>query len=330
MWGATGDSDFLSAVSGFQSTRPVWGATIDIVRSPKIRRYFNPRAPCGARPTKAFALLVTFAISIHAPRVGRDSVPVRSAPAVQYFNPRAPCGARLAADTNANFLFRISIHAPRVGRDLTAIVRNACGCISIHAPRVGRDNNLLWQTWKWTSFQSTRPVWGATGSLLKHTVNLKNFNPRAPCGARLRCPAQCFPHKEISIHAPRVGRDDAASRCRQSCVRISIHAPRVGRDREPAPVSRRRYRISIHAPRVGRDPANFGSFSSTCKFQSTRPVWGATFSSTCKKLSTLISIHAPRVGRDPLRSDVPAPAYPYFNPRAPCGARPKEKPTKRR
>ena len=34
----------------FQSTRPVWGATIDIVHANKICRGFNPRAPCGARP----------------------------------------------------------------------------------------------------------------------------------------------------------------------------------------------------------------------------------------------------------------------------------------
>ena len=33
-------------------------------------------------------------------------------------------------------------------------------------------------------FQSTRPVWGATKPLLLIDVKDKDFNPRAPCGAR--------------------------------------------------------------------------------------------------------------------------------------------------
>ena len=56
--------------------------------------------------------------------------------------------------------------------------------------------------------------------------------------------------------------------------------------------------ISIHAPRVGRDyPALFFVFR-FIKFQSTRPVWGATCTWQ----------HGNATGC-------------YFNPRAPCGAR---------
>ena len=100
-------------------------------------------------------------------------------------------------------------------------------------------------------FQSTRPVWGATlvvGCLV---------------GAGM-----------ISIHAPRVGRDKirVVKRC---AVAISIHAPRVGRD-DPFPVWCRGKRISIHAPRVGRDVYPLPPLPRGCRFQSTRPVWGAT------------------------------------------------------
>ena len=57
-------------------------------------------------------------------------------------------------------------------------------------------------------FQSTRPVWGATlGTLVFPLAGI------------------------ISIHAPRVGRDDDMED-REGYVSISIHAPRVGRDRE--------------------------------------------------------------------------------------------------
>ena len=41
---------------------------------------------------------------------------------------------------------------------------------------------------------------------------------------------------------------------------ISIHAPRVGRDRLPITMPRTMSRISIHAPRVGRD-SKFDDFT---------------------------------------------------------------------
>ena len=100
----------------FQSTRPVWGATTGRTKSTMTKRYFNPRAPCGARrsctgcgtqflefqstrPVWGATYSIQYVkhflqISIHAPRVGRDSGSCTSWPAVRYFNPRAPCGAR--------------------------------------------------------------------------------------------------------------------------------------------------------------------------------------------------------------------------------------------
>lgn len=55
----------------FQSARPIRGATRPTLMVRYISSYFNPRAPCGARPTTP-----------RRPRADR------------YFNPRAPCGAR--------------------------------------------------------------------------------------------------------------------------------------------------------------------------------------------------------------------------------------------
>ena len=55
----------------------------------------------------------------------------------------------------------------------------------------------------------------------------------------------------ISIHAPRVGRDDTKQRL-SGGEKISIHAPRVGRDKY-AKCAVKYKDISIHAPRVGRD-----------------------------------------------------------------------------
>ena len=195
---------------------------------------------------------VTVAISIHAPRVGRDSGRATRTRTKSDFNPRAPCGAR-----------------PRCYHGILQSVY-----ISIHAPRVGRDNCRFAHKISPFIFQSTRPVWGATMIAKISTL--------------------FFP---ISIHAPRVGRDKNG-RIRRAEVLISIHAPRVGRDdcicvdvrvslhfnpRAPCGARPRgckkdvpRCAISIHAPRVGRDIPHRGWALHQTRFQSTRPVWGAT------------------------------------------------------
>ena len=103
----------------------------------------------------------------------------------------------------------------------------------------------------------------------------QNFNPRAPHGARQIIPQHLPINKEISIHAPRMGRDRirgfagirnnnfnprAPHGARLTACRgfsrqsvISIHAPRMGRDfHEPVSVVPL-LPISIHAPRMGRD-----------------------------------------------------------------------------
>ena len=71
-------------------------------------------------------------------------------------------GATGAAE-KIRFIMVISIHAPRVGRDLQFILVAINQAISIHAPRVGRDSKEI-----------------------IINVHITNFNPRAPCGARLR------------------------------------------------------------------------------------------------------------------------------------------------
>ena len=83
---------------------------------------------------------MTFPISIHAPRVGRDDLPdMDYVIEAQFQSTRPVWGAthRRAYTQNQS---AISIHAPRVGRDLGAA-------------DIGTTD---------TTFQSTRPVWGAT------------------------------------------------------------------------------------------------------------------------------------------------------------------------
>ena len=150
--------------------------------------------------------------------------------------------------------------------------------ISIHAPRVGSDagNCGSWSvSWK---FQSTLPVWGATG-----------------CAQYLRR------DQSISIHAPRVG-SDASGAARKT-------VPEDFNPRSPCGERPRHWRdhrtdgkdFNPRSP-CGERHFRFSEFYIFFTFQSTLPVWGATTIISLIFLMIAISIHAPRVGSDRDRS----------------------------
>ena len=72
VWGATGRCSIAGIHPTFQSTLPVWGATDALLAVLIFSGNFNPRSPCGERPTPAVA----------------DTGGGR------HFNPRSPCGER--------------------------------------------------------------------------------------------------------------------------------------------------------------------------------------------------------------------------------------------
>ena len=79
----------------------------------------------------------------------------------------------------------------------------------------------------------------------------------------------------ISIHTPHAGRDWCPSGSYSHKHGISIHTPHAGRDEyryKPNMVTG----ISIHTPHAGRDKATKVANLSAIKFQSTRPMRGAT------------------------------------------------------
>ena len=117
MRGATGDGHLRGRVAGISIHAPHAGRDPQGPPSRPPCGYFNPRAPCGARPKWAWQRNAQIGISIHAPHAGRDRAwycpscrairfqstrPMRGAtfqpwiiPAgLHDFNPRAPCGAR--------------------------------------------------------------------------------------------------------------------------------------------------------------------------------------------------------------------------------------------
>ena len=116
VWGATVMAPCCAADNVFQSTLPVWGATKCAGECKRGKPNVNPRSPCGERLGHHEQVLVdkTFqstlpvwgatlervqhdgvgSISIHAPRVGSDSIIGPKIAASADFNPRSPCGER--------------------------------------------------------------------------------------------------------------------------------------------------------------------------------------------------------------------------------------------
>ena len=167
-------------------------------------------APHTGRDRRGFAVWSRLlSISIHAPHTGRD-IPCcsfRILPMI--FQSTRPI--RGATKTNCNIRpgISISIHAPHTGRDWCSATNGlTIKRISIHAPHTGRDTDFVDKDTRLFGFQSTRPIRGATVVLLPlicpvlvfqstrpirgatslsdwSIIRHRNFNPRAPYGARL-------------------------------------------------------------------------------------------------------------------------------------------------
>ena len=261
------------------------------------KSYFNPRAPCGARLAlpAGFPFFVTFQstrpvrgatrpgspahadleISIHAPRAGRDAAVQPGGRGPCDFNPRAPCGAR----RYRRFLYNEipKFQSTRPVRGATSRIFTASGTfrfqstrpvrgatphrraggqnrlISIHAPRAGRDFLI--------SFQVSGMV--------------ENFNPRAPCGARL--PQTMLGMSPGIFQSTRPVRGATGHpQKRLQPQDISIHAPRAGRDLDA--IEGRMLTKPFQSTRPVRGATHGGWLHGSAgrRFQSTRPVRGAT------------------------------------------------------
>ena len=269
---------FREQINGglFQSTRPVWGAT-------RIR----------------LDTLACLYISIHTPRVGRDRACGHSRSCARDFNPRAPRGARRASADQTRAAGNFNPRAPRGARRI---------------PACGKKHRSI--------FQSTRPAWGATAraivpdrsvSISIHAPRVgrditasatrscaRNFNPRAPRGARHRCGTPTVSRLHFNPRAPRGARlllfMFMADRVSFQSTRPAWGATRCG-GRSSRPPSH----FNPRAPRGARLFVVLSHIDYRA-FQSTRPAWGATGRCRARRHPARISIHAPRVGRDIIKA----------------------------
>ena len=197
VWGATGCTRLrLCSSTEFQSTRPVWGAT--------VRR--------GDRGDG-------HPISIHAPRVGRDRFLDYRHKFIRRFQSTRPVWGATAVPAWWQLHTAISIHAPRAGCDAGRRGHlTSRASISIHAPRARCDNVRSVQGGWLPVFQSTHPVRGATMDKAAAAGN-NEFQSTRPVWGATMCTSRRRSSATISIHAPRVGRDN----CICVDIRVSLH-----------------------------------------------------------------------------------------------------------
>jgi len=123
---------------------------------------------------------------------------------------------------------RISIHAPLAGRDLGCNSWTEYRDISIHAPLAGRDaRSREWEAANRISIHA--PLAGRDAAKAAGIYGTRNFNPRAPCGARL--PPLAAPPCYTGFQSTRPLRGATFPPiAAQVASGISIHAPLAGRD----------------------------------------------------------------------------------------------------
>ena len=236
----------------FQSTLPVWGATIPQRAQPPRGRNINPRSPCGERlpSSKSYHAIGNF--NPRSPCGERLYLSREGTPEFNDFNPRSPCGERRGYSASGEAILYFNPRSPCGERRhlYTSLVQYLY--FNPRSPCGERPTFRITSSAPANGFQSTLPVWGATGFPSTSLSVITDFNPRSPCGERLLRLRFQLSASVISIHAPRVGSDSCA-----------VEKPKPHCDFNP------------------RSPCGERLFLSNClmpdaSFQSTLPVWGAT------------------------------------------------------
>ena len=215
---------------------------------------FNPRTPCGVRPSAISWLCTAAAFQSTHPLRGATQWQERTNRRTKNISIHAPLAGCDHA-TAGDFVFgqQISIHAPLAGCDPLLPQPDIPLQISIHAPLAGCDSIEAQIAERNGIFQSTHPLRGATILLFlggdsppvfQSTHPLRGatqpspwcwkpyryFNPRTPCGVRRRRLCAYRDLWSISIHAPLAGCDVVHNVRMHNGMIISIHAPLAGCD----------------------------------------------------------------------------------------------------
>ena len=212
-----------------------------------------------------------------------------------HFNPRPPCGGRQLDNDGGNHTAKFQSTSSVWRTTPHTKSHTLFVFISIHVLRVEDD----------------APETSSVSVLL-------HFNPRPPCGGRLRPHFLESCHTNISIHVLRVEDDAAFSASVSFPLHFNPRPPCGGRLAQPV-----LFLNEIHfnpRPPCGGRQIHLSRRTHMAKFQSTSSVWRTTRSASRWALLTSISIHVLRVEDDDRRADRLV-GLPHFNPRPPCGGR---------
>ena len=123
-------------------------------------------------------------------------------------------------------------------------------------------------------------MWGATRAQSVPGAPFDHFNPRSPCGERLQSRFEILAGQIISIHAPRVGSDDENQRRYREPVYFNPRSPCGERPGDRPGQGPGIPDFNPRSPCGERQPFTTQLINSN-QFQSTLPVWGATYSGLC-------------------------------------------------
>ena len=195
-------------------------------------------------------------ISIHAPHTGSDVLCLPAGHSHVNFNQRSPYEERPPGHRVQQSCGGISIHAPHTGSDKDRNRDRSVRRISIHAPHTGSDGTLTTGTAHTSyfnprspygerrgrdpgltahgGFQSTLPIWGATGVLMPDSGTI-SFQSTLPIRGATVSVQDGHDEARISIHAPHTGSDREVLKSRTSSpfqstlpIRGATTAPALG------------------------------------------------------------------------------------------------------
>ena len=149
----------------------------------------------------------------------------------------------------------LTFQSTRPIRGATFIQSSRCTTvfISIHAPHTGRDKHASTKTLRTERFQSTRPIRGATSRSFLSISKVCEFQSTRPIR----------------------GATTAADSSARAFFNFNPRAPYGARPSTDKNLTGSKL-ISIHAPHTGRDTHRTSDIEESKKFQSTRPIRGAT------------------------------------------------------
>ena len=209
----------------FQSTLPVWGATVRVLEHHGVPVDFNPRSPCGERPcwlvprSRVWRFQSTLPVwgATWSRPSGSGTRPdfnprspcgerPRAGGSITiwwYFNPRSPCGER--PDAGRASLFRLRHFNPRSPcgerRKTGACCSGTCSDFNPRSP-CGERPRLPGRDPHCKGFQSTLPVWGATRARVP-SRRVRLFQSTLPVwGATRPVPAGAGPGSDFNPRSP--------------------------------------------------------------------------------------------------------------------------------